>query len=41
MEIYVFLPLLDKIINSEELRFNQETLIMINSISPLVELETN
>jgi len=37
----VYLPLLEKIINGTEARFNQETLIMINTIGHLVELETN
>lgn len=41
MKICVFLPLLDKMINGIEARFNQETLIMINSIGHLVELKTN
>jgi len=41
MKICVYLPLLDKMINGIEVRFNQETLTIIKSIGHLVELETN
>jgi len=41
IKICVYLPLLDKMINGIEVRFNQETLTLINSIGHLVELETN
>lgn len=41
MKICVFLPMLDKMINGIDTRFNQETLIMIFSIGHLTELETS
>ncbi|KAL4104673.1 hypothetical protein QTP88_019955 [Uroleucon formosanum] len=41
IKICVYLSLLDKMINGIEVRFNQETLTLINGIGHLVELETN